>query len=414
MSSGKSKTMSVNENYSRRGLLSASLPILGFFTLPGCTFISSDGPSRSEILNNAATTVPSAENRAQFVNIELNNTVVTLANAFTQNITPIFPKIVSGNNAVQGRIGVGDTLNITIFEASAGGLFIPAEGSAIRGGNFVPLPPQQVEISGAITVPYAGSVQAVGRTPQQLSKEIAKRLAQRAVEPQVVVSIQERRYGTVNVLGDVNTPTKLTIDPGGLRVLEAIARAGGPRGAPYETLVILKRGNATTEALLSAVLQIPGQNSLLSPGDIIFLKKEPKYYIALGATPAPGSIGGINNRRFTFENESMNLMEAAAKAGGLDSNRADPRSVFLYRLEARNVLEQLNIDTSSYVGNEIPTIYSCDFGRSDAFFLAGSFAVRSRDIIYVAEAPAIGFQRFTNLLSGFSSNANAIAATRAY
>jgi len=414
MSSGKSKTMSVNENYSRRGLLSASLPILGFFTLPGCTFISSDGPSRSEILNNAATTVPSAENRAQFVNIELNNTVVTLANAFTQNITPIFPKIVSGNNAVQGRIGVGDTLNITIFEASAGGLFIPAEGSAIRGGNFVPLPPQQVEISGAITVPYAGSVQAVGRTPQQLSKEIAKRLAQRAVEPQVVVSIQERRYGTVNVLGDVNTPTKLTIDPGGLRVLEAIARAGGPRGAPYETLVILKRGNATTEALLSAILQIPGQNSLLSPGDIIFLKKEPKYYIALGATPAPGSIGGINNRRFTFENESMNLMEAAAKAGGLDSNRADPRSVFLYRLEARNVLEQLNIDTSSYVGNEIPTIYSCDFGRSDAFFLAGSFAVRSRDIIYVAEAPAIGFQRFTNLLSGFSSNANAIAATRAY
>jgi len=305
-------------------------------------------------------------------------------------------------------------LNITIFEASAGGLFIPAEGSAIRGGNFVPLPPQQVEISGAITVPYAGSVQAVGRTPQQLSKEIAKRLAQRAVEPQVVVSIQERRYGTVNVLGDVNTPTKLTIDPGGLRVLEAIARAGGPRGAPYETLVILKRGNATTEALLSAILQIPGQNSLLSPGDIIFLKKEPKYYIALGATPAPGSIGGINNRRFTFENESMNLMEAAAKAGGLDSNRADPRSVFLYRLEARNVLEQLNIDTSSYVGNEIPTIYSCDFGRSDAFFLAGSFAVRSRDIIYVAEAPAIGFQRFTNLLSGFSSNANAIAATRAY
>lgn len=406
--------MSVNEKYSRRGLLSASLPALGFFTLPGCTFISSDGPSRSEILNNAATTVPSAENRSRFVNIELNNSVVTLANAFTQNITPIFPKIVSGNNAVQGRIGVGDTLNITIFEASAGGLFIPAEGSAIRGGNFVPLPPQQVEISGAITVPYAGSVQAVGRTPQQLSKEIAKRLAQRAVEPQVVVSIQERRYGTVNVLGDVNTPTKLTIDPGGLRLLEAVARAGGPRGAPYETLVILKRGNATAEALLSAVLHIPGQNSLLSPGDIVFLKKEPKYYIALGATPAPGSIGGINNRRFIFDNESMNLMEAAAKAGGLDSNRADPRSVFLYRLEARNVIEQLNIDASSYAGNEIPTIYSCDFGRSDAFFLAGSFAVRSRDIIYVAEAPAIGFQRFTNLLSGFSSNANAIAATRAY
>jgi hypothetical protein len=35
-------------------------------------------------------------------------------------------------------------------------------------------------------------------------------------------------------------------------------------------------------------------------------------------TPSPGSIGGTNDRRFTFEDEEMTLAEALAKAGGLD------------------------------------------------------------------------------------------------
>src|SRR5262249_27789241 len=41
------------------------------------------------------------------------------------------------------RFGVGDVLGITIFEAGAGGLFIPAE-TAVRQGNYVTLPPQEV------------------------------------------------------------------------------------------------------------------------------------------------------------------------------------------------------------------------------------------------------------------------------
>ena len=35
--------------------------------------------------------------------------------------------------------------------------------------------------------------------------------------------------------------------------------------------------------------------------------------MVLGATLSPGSIGGTNNRRFTFDNDTMSLTEALAQ-----------------------------------------------------------------------------------------------------
>ena len=380
----------------------------------GCNYVSSDGPSSTAIQDGATAKLIQSGPAVGFVMVDLNPAVIQAANTYTRNVTPRFTRVEGGSASRQGFIGVGDIINITIFEASAGGLFIPIE-AASRGGNFVPIPPQQVETNGTITVPYAGQIQAAGRTAQQVSKEISERLRQRAVEPQVVVSIGDKRSGNVTVIGDVNTATRVTIDPGGLRVLDAIARAGGGRSPPYETIVTLKRGDRTTRALLSSIVKLPEQNPYLSPGDTLVLSREPKFYIVLGATPAPGSIGGTNNRRFTFENDNMSLIEAAAKAGGLDANRANPQSVFLYRLEARAVLEQLGVDVAGYSGEVIPTIYTANFDRGDAFFLAGEFSVRNQDMVFVGEAPALALQRFTAALAGLTGNANSVAASvRAY
>ena len=48
------------------------------------------------------------------------------------------------------KLGVGDTVSVTIFEAASGGLFIPSEAGA-RAGNFVALPVQEVARDGEIT-----------------------------------------------------------------------------------------------------------------------------------------------------------------------------------------------------------------------------------------------------------------------
>ena len=84
--------------------------------------------------------------------------------------------------------GVGDILSVTIFEAQAGGLFIPSE-AGVRPGNFVTIPSQAVDAEGNISIPYAGSIRAKGRTAVQLQNAIVAALKNRAIEPQVVVSL---------------------------------------------------------------------------------------------------------------------------------------------------------------------------------------------------------------------------------
>src|SRR5262249_8658102 len=53
--------------------------------------------------------------------------------------------------------GMGDIVGVTIFEASAGGLFTPGE-AGVRPGIFIPIPPQAVDVHGNISIPYAGAI----------------------------------------------------------------------------------------------------------------------------------------------------------------------------------------------------------------------------------------------------------------
>jgi polysaccharide biosynthesis/export protein len=50
------------------------------------------------------------------------------------------------------KFGIGDTVSVTIFEAAAGGLFIPIE-AGVRPGNFVSLPNQNVDTQGNALCP---------------------------------------------------------------------------------------------------------------------------------------------------------------------------------------------------------------------------------------------------------------------
>jgi len=71
-------------------------------------------------------------------------------------------------------LGIGDVVSVTIFEPP-GGLFVPSDAGA-RPGNFVTLPNQIVDSNGNITVPYAGTIPAAGRTPSEVQQAINEAL----------------------------------------------------------------------------------------------------------------------------------------------------------------------------------------------------------------------------------------------
>ena len=189
------------------------------------------------------------------------------------------------------RFGIGDVVSVTIFEAAAGGLFIPSE-AGVRPGNFVTLPNQPIDTKGNISVPYAGLVPAAGKTPAQVQQEIVNRIKNRAIEPQAVVALVTQNTSLITVIGEVNsvlTPTgRIPAQPAGERLLDVITRAGGIKDQGQDTWVVLERQGHRAAVPFGALIYEPGNNIWAWPGDTIYLYKEPQTYLAFGAEGQQG------------------------------------------------------------------------------------------------------------------------------
>ena len=180
------------------------------------------------------------------------------------------------------RFGIGDTVSVTIFEAAAGGLFIPAE-AGVRPGNFVTIPNQAVDNNGNISVPYAGNIPARGRTPVEIQQAIVDALRSRAIEPQAVVSLVDQRASLISVLGDVRAAGRFPAAASGERILDAITRAGGPSAQGYDTWVTLEREGHRASVPFGALVYEPSNNIFVIPNDTIYLYSEPQTFVAFGA-----------------------------------------------------------------------------------------------------------------------------------
>jgi polysaccharide export outer membrane protein len=84
-----------------------------------------------------------------------------------------------------------------------------------------------IDTSGRISLPLAGEIQAAGKTPDELSAEIARRLSANHVRnPRVTVNIADAVSQIVAVDGDVTEPGLYPV-VGDMTLMRAIARAKG-------------------------------------------------------------------------------------------------------------------------------------------------------------------------------------------
>jgi polysaccharide export outer membrane protein len=377
--------------------------------LAGCTstVVPKDGPTAAEIEQSAELKLADG-GRLSYALVKLTPLVVTTMATERQPAIQ-FSRLAKIESSADVRVGPADTINITIFEASAGGLFIPTDAGS-RPGNFVSVPPQELDRNGNISVPYAGQIRALGRAPTEIARDIEDRLRQRAIEPQAVITIADRSSYMVSVLGDVAQPTTISLKPGGLRVLAAIARAGGAKYPGYETVVTLQRKGRTEQATLSAIARDPTQNIQLAPEDVIYVSQEPRAFMGFGATPDPGALGGQNSRRFPFDRENMTLAEGLAKMGGLLSGRADPKAVFLFRHTPRETLERTGVDLNRLPGEMVPTVYTVDLSQAEGFLIADRFFLKNRDIVFVSDSPSADLLKFFDIVNGVTGSARSATA----
>jgi polysaccharide biosynthesis/export protein len=385
-------TVTLRESIARSRSIAALAVIgtaLGALLLNGCSQLPTSGPSTKEI--QASTAGPSAA-VIQVVDVD---------DAITRRLLAMRTQHLFSETLGQGAgpytgIGPGDVLEVSIWEAPPATLFGSGASSGVDAraatstARAVVLPDQMVDRDGTINVPFAGKVPAAGQTLRAIEAEIVKRLNGKAHLPEVTLRQTRNVSSSVTVVGEVASSVRVPLTPGGERLLDALAVAGGVRQPVSKMTLQVTRGTDYYAMPLDAVIRDPRQNVPLRAGDVVTAIFQPLSFTALGATG--------KNEEVNFEAQGITLAQALARSGGLVDSRSDAQGVFIFRMEPKAALDWPRQPVATTPEGMVPVVYRVDLKNPSSFFVMQSFAVNNKDILYVSNAPATELQKFLNLV----------------
>jgi polysaccharide export outer membrane protein len=353
--------------------------------LGACSSLPHDGPG-ARAFGKAS---PTADQKAGYARVDLD---YRAAEEVEANPAPALAGLrADASVAANDRLGEGDVLAVTIFEAGGAVLFSSAsEGPRLSSGGTESLPHLVVARDGSIMVPFAGQVRVAGLTVEQASRAIAAALRGREIDPQVEVSLVTNLSNSVTVLGEVRTVGRVPLSANNERLLDIIAAAGGPVRPPGDISVTIVRGDTVASTPLVELLHDPAQNIRLAPRDQVRLLYAPRKYSTFGA------FGRVSEQR--IEDESLTLAAALSNNGGLDTMTANASSVMLFRFERPEVANALGVHMAPS-SKGVPIIYRLNLMEPKGFFVANNFEVRPDDIIYVPRSDSTEFKKFLDLVS---------------
>jgi protein involved in polysaccharide export with SLBB domain len=173
--------------------------------------------------------------------------------------TPTTPVSVPSNEPY--RLGVGDEVSVSVLAE-------PDLSGVVK-----------VRPDGALTTPGAGTIHALGRTPEEVGQEIEEKLGQFLRHPHVDLVVTNFGEQRIFVMGEVLLPGDKPFYKG-ISALQAVAQCGGfnDRGSKASVLV-LRRTGANDVEVRKLDLKTPlkgdgaGSDVALRPYDIVYVPK---------------------------------------------------------------------------------------------------------------------------------------------
>lgn len=368
----------------------AIVPLLAACLISGCAILPQQGPTGRAVSRGAGAMVD--DSVIQIVGMTDN----VARRLIAENKNPLFSEQLGDGHPSGSVIGRGDTLDISIWEAPPAVLFgsivspnlAANSASALAISRNSQLPEQSVGQEGTIRIPFAGTLEVVGMTPQQVAQEIQGRLVGKAHQPQVLVRLARHATTEVTVVGDVGNSMRMPLTAKGERLLDALASAGGVKQPIGKMTIQVTRGPVVKAMALEAVIRDPRQNIRLQADDVVTLLFQPYSFTVLGAARI--------NQEIPFEGTGLTLSQALGRMGGLDDQRANPRGVFIFRYEdpALFVDGTRPATKLTTVDGKVPVIYRVDMRDPKTLFVAQSFPIRDKDVIYISNAPLADFSKF--------------------
>lgn len=371
------------------------LALVGVLTsLGACGSLPSQGPMASEVVSQV-----SRDELSRYLVVDVDERAADIVRR--RRGDSFQGRFGNGRPSPAQRIGVGDGVTVTIWEAAAGGLFSsPVVDRAGTGSRSVTIPDQVVAQDGSITVPYAGRIRVIGMTPPQVEAQVVTQLTGKAIEPQALVTISRNISNTATVTGEVTAGARVPLTVRGDRVLDVLSAAGGIRAPAHETYINLLRAGRSVTVPMQAILNNPAENIFILPGDVLTAIRQPRTFTAFGAT--------MKNAVIPFEQVEVTMEEAIAKAGGLLELQADPDGVFLFRFEPVALARELDPTRAIQPGaTVVPVVYKLSMRNARSYFHARQFPMQNKDILYVSGAPLNEVQKLlilvgtvTNVVTG--------------
>ncbi|MBA4696405.1 MAG: polysaccharide export protein [Legionella sp.] len=356
--------------------------------LSGCatypSWLSSAGPSADQVKKAPKQGIPI---------IQINSQVAQ--RLLMARRKRLFSETFSAKNQEEIRVGTGDVLEVSMWEAPPAMLFNGSLVSNPRAGGaattqITNFPAQMVNSKGYIHIPFAGEIVAAGRTLSQIESSIVSTLKDIAHQPQALVRLITNNSSDVTVVGEVSSSRRVALTPHRERLLDALADSGGVRQEVSKVTLQLTRGEQVNAMPLAHIIRDPKQNIVLRAGDVITALYQPFSFTVLGATG--------RNEEITFEAQGISLSQALARAGGLQDNRADARAVFVFRFEDKEALGDPCIIQPWSKSSLVPVIYQLNLLDPASFFSSQQFRINNKDVLYVSNAPAADLQKFLNIV----------------
>ncbi len=303
----------------------------------------------------------------------------------------------------------GDTVSVTVFEVSPVSLLgssapaaaAPDPRSALPiGGHMATIPPQLVDLDGTITIPFAGPVKVAGLTPKQAAARIARSLAGKATDPQVVLTLDSTLLDTTTVGGEVVRPGLVPLTVRSERVLDVVAQAGGTKYSSFDSDVQLVRDGRVVRVNLQHLIDDPAGNITVRPGDGVFLVHNPRSFTVLGSA--------LRVSQYDFNTEHVSLAEALGRAGGARDDIANVGQVYLLRLEGHAVVEGLlaagDPRRAVIEGSlqPVPVAYRLDLRRAGGYFISQAVQMRDKDVVLVTNADATQLAKLLAIVRGIT------------
>jgi polysaccharide export outer membrane protein len=279
----------------------------------------------------------------------------------------------------------GDQLNVRMYD-------FPDLGSGVM---------VHVGHDGSIHLPYAGTIQALGMSPDGLERAITDSLQSKGIvkQPNVTVDVVSAVNMTVNILGQVQTPKAIPLlAPAPLSFV--LAQVGGITGLADHHLTILHHGDQlpTSVEFDSDAPNGPAMNTLVQPGDIVNVSSRGVYFVGgevnhpgifpLGGVLSVGQASGVSGEGMV---KNITLLEALSQAGGITAIAARSKMHILRTEDGKRV--DIAVDQVKLSKGEI----------ADPI-------LHANDIIYIP--PSYFRQQTNNLFSTALSSIYAVAQVK--